>query len=232
MSRRAERKEQFKKSPGGDSFSPDIIVSAHTLLELALAERKRGVWRDVHNHYTAHATSVIVLAVTALDAWLMEYILAAAFRDPPVKDIAHLSLFDRVRTFLTKADRVSPVLDELRLLIDVRDEIVHVLPRQLGPTYPLPSWLQSLDERGFMIKTTKGDFRMHQKFASYALAYWATTTAHACTQELMAVAPDSMPSSPEWLARNFARYRHISSPEQLPQFDARYKLDLTPQCRE
>jgi len=77
--RRHRRHEHFLTRQSGATLgiSPDLLFTVHVLLQHALDERKRPVWRTSENHATAYAPTIVVMIATAMDAWLSELIAFA-----------------------------------------------------------------------------------------------------------------------------------------------------------
>jgi hypothetical protein len=110
------------------------------------------------------------------------------------------------------------------MIVDLRDEIVHYLPRSYGENNPLPEWFKPLQDADLLITSGPNvDFDWNQKLGSYRLAYYASEVVDRCVRELVAAAPEDafVPAS---LAQNFSIYRRIASPEQLPEFDKRHGI--------
>lgn len=225
-SKRGTRRDEFLTTGGPfQSFSQDLLASTFALLSFALADRRGPVWRERTNHHTRHAPAVVVLAVTAFDAWLTEYALSVqAVDDAARKHIADKSTWQRCEAMMSRfgAPNRTELLDELRTLIDVRDEIVHYLPRLSPSGGTLPAWVKRLPQKGFLITaaTALSDFTFWDKLTSYALAYWACTVVESCASALAEVAPQDHAHFMSSTVANFAKYRAIVSPSQLERLDS------------
>lgn len=147
--KRSQRHKQFITSGAGVyvSLSGDLCGSALSLLESALRDRQRNM-RYHDNHYTSHAVGSIVLLATAFDAWLNESILHLSHRgqdeDTPftredLRRIADNDVGAKYREILRRVVNAKvPKQGDLHLLMLVRHEIVHFLPRVIKHVRPIP----------------------------------------------------------------------------------------------
>ena len=215
-------------------ISPDLLFTVHVLLRNALDERKRPVWRVKENHATAYAPTIVVMAATALDAWLSEMI---AFSRSPlhlpedqvarVIDIGTTSDKYEGTTELLLGRRLRGSTD-LRMLSKLRNEIVHFLPYTQDITKgTVPEWLQYLDQKRLLISAGgDADFHFSQKLSSYALAYWACETVFQAAEELTKASTGN-PHLDVLAANNFRVTGGIHAPEELHFFDKEHTITLT-----
>lgn len=230
MSRRKARQAQFLSQKKGAfvSLSSDLLLCALSELKQALDDRRRPVVRMSRNHYSPHALGSIVLLVAGLEAWLNETILSYGFTDKQFKSLA----FDSVKNkYYEIPKRVTKTMitrhHDLELVINLRNEIAHYLPRIILEEGNVPSWFLGLQRRGLFIKPSHGrvDFLLGQKLASYRLAYWAWRTIEKAVEDLL----DALSSEGElgrWTANNFRHYRKVCPPNKLIDYDAKYKLEV------
>jgi hypothetical protein len=221
---RKERLKQFDKPPSGAfafiSFYPDLIQSAIDLLHLSLLDRQKHA-KIPMTHASAHGAGAIELAVTAFDVWMSETLATIAFlpydgtREQLDKSIAekYKFLYKHFRLGSVGAD--PPHLDDLQIVINVRNEIVHHFIRP-NPEL-MPDWLPILRKRGLLIEGTapEVDFSLSVKLGSYALAYWVFEVIESCVKVFE-------PRTSKNHVQNFSRYRAICPPSKLASFDEQF----------
>jgi hypothetical protein len=225
-SKLARKTEEFVNKPlgGTSSMSYALAISARSMLELALDDRRPRVYRLAATHFTASAIGAITLVVAAFDAFLNEACDMSSATVAGIRSIAARS--PTVDKYLSLLRAASPdvVFDtgDLEMLVDVRNEIVHYLPR------PTPTLIERLEARGLLMSTPRAPgWDMGQKLPSYALAYWAFETVEAAVAKLVEVTPEDR-SFALSLAPNFSLYRQSTCPpQQLAAFDVAYGLELT-----
>lgn len=157
MTRRKEREAQFLgQQGGGGSLSHDLIESAKQALRLALEDRHKKVYRMESNHYAPNATGAIMLLVTYLDVSMNEVIgfLNIFGRKDRRKELVGKPSFDKFLA-LSEFKKDDPLAVDLRALIDLRDEIVHYLPRQIEGNVPV--WFNTLRNKGLFIELQHSD---------------------------------------------------------------------------
>jgi hypothetical protein len=113
-----------------------------------------------------------------------------------------------------------PDLSDLRVAVEVRNEITHHFPRPGRGPKDVPSWYELLEGRGLFIRYQSPpradvDFNFTQKLSSYALAYWVFEVLDKCATELVS---DTARAGPE-TARNFRLYRQFCPPAGLEEWD-------------
>jgi len=231
VSKRKQREEQFLGHGTGatTTLSSELVICAISQLKLALDDRRRPVFRTPSNHYSPHALGSILLLVAALEAWLNEAIWLLWLGREDLKPLA----FEPVGTKYYEIPRrvagsTIPPQTELGLVIELRHEIAHFLPRVIQQEGNVPPWFVELHRRRLFLTGSqpKADFVLSQKLACYRLAYWAwETVSAAITDFLEALGPQS--DVVRWTASNFGQYRDVPSPSQLATYDAEHKLELT-----
>jgi hypothetical protein len=235
--RRHRRNEHFLTQTSGTTMgiSPDLLFTVHVLLQHALDERKRPVWRSNENHATTYAPTIVVMIATAMDAWLSELIAFA--RHPlhlPEEQVA------RVIDIGTTSDKYESGTElllgrklranaDLRTLSKIRNEIVHFLPYTQDITQDtVPQWLQYLDQKHLLISAAgDADFHFSQKLSSYALAYWACETAYQAAEQVTNAATPNQHLHHLVSANNFRVTAGIHSPEELHFFDNDHGITVT-----
>lgn len=234
MPPRRARLEEFIEQRGGatTSLSASLVTCAAQLLNMALQERRREVFRTRDNHYTNHAVGSVLVLTAALEAWLNEAIYhGSAWGDPrTLRELAGDSILHKYRGIPRHlgGERLPPD-PQMALLLDVRDEIAHFLPRGA-----MPASFRALQRKGLLITTGRPDidFFFTQKLPSYRLAYWAWTVVDAAVDRLIGAlrANQQVAQAIEIFAStasNFRLYRRVCAPEALRQFDEHYRLELT-----
>jgi hypothetical protein len=229
--KKKERLQQFREygGPGGMSFSQELVSSALHLLGIALEQRLGPVFKTARNHYTNHAPAVVVLAVSAFDVWSTECSVGLEIHHPIFPKLAEAPTCVRYRQLLERLKGAPDSHEaELRTLVDIRDEVVHFLPRHL-PNQALPAWMDVLNQRDLLIKSNHddADFSLSQKLSSYALAHWACSTVSICAEKIISVVPaDIAAFAGAATASNFANFRAFAEPAALPDFDLRRGIVL------
>lgn len=233
MAKRKQRISEFLESKEGTSvsFSGELLQSARCLLINSLQDRRIENWREAGNHYSVYAPGVIVMVAISFEAWLNEVIGGHRTRlsSERIKELVSMPVCDRYRN--TAALNVSTGAleppEDLRLLIAVRDEIVHALPyvQSVASKKTVPNRLSQLATKGLFIDAASpfGDFLLSQKLCSYALAYWGCQTAQFAAGALAATLTHNPAKS---TATNFEFYRQMPGPSDFAQFDKR--IGLTP----
>jgi len=141
---------------------------------MSLEDRRENVFRSKFNHYSYHGIGSIVLLVTGFDCLLNEVV---AYLPSTERDLADQSLLKKYSGLLTVLGVSHGVTDrDLDLLVDVRHEIVHYLPRPISSSSGVPEWFQELQDRGLFITASHSsgsDFALGWKLGSYRLCYWS-----------------------------------------------------------
>jgi hypothetical protein len=239
MNRRKVRENQYLNPPamtwGHADVSPELLGSANFLLLAALEERSEHA--HPRNHHAHHALGATVLRATAFDVWLIEVVQnCREFRrgrsDDDWAKIALAPIPCRYARIAMKLTGQSlPLPEDAGLLLDVRHEIVHDLPRPFANPHGVPDWLVGLSERGLLwAPAAFGDVPAIAfagwMYSSYALAYWgAEATAEAAMVLAGAVRASGDQSTCED-ATNFTLHRSIPSPTNLHEHDRQRGLKL------
>ncbi|MGA2285080.1 MAG: hypothetical protein ABSG55_02260 [Dehalococcoidia bacterium] len=235
MSKRKQRVDQFVTvRPGVKvSLSGDLVECARALLQMALDQRRGEVLRYREDHFSWYAIGSILLLVSALEAWLNEVLSEALFisdrqRLIGLADEPLLAKYYEIPNRVTGV-RISPN-EELTLLVDVRHEIAHYMPRILPDEGGVPNWLVDLHRRHlFLGGRDEGRAILSWRFASYRLAYWAWETAEAAVAEFVTAASVEVEGVALGChcAGNFSCFRTICPPSELAEYDAQHGLELT-----
>lgn len=208
-------------------LSYPLIRTAFSDLELSLRDRCEQVFRSEDNHYSFHTPGSIVLLVTGFDSLLNELI---AHYGQGLKRIADQS-FDTKYYAIPKRFTGKKLTrnGDLSLLGDVRDEIVHHLPRPINEPDAVPSWFQPLQQRGLFITHPNlfgSNFSLGWKIGSYRLCYWAWETILAATTELLKALDKARPVV-DMTVCTMEQFRKVCPPEKLGTFDKEHRLKLT-----
>lgn len=218
--------------------SADLLRAAYLLLANSLEERKEPVLRLHDNHASSYAVAVIPLIVTALDAWSNEIMglwrATSSMSEDTAAKLVEEPLIAKLRELGQEISGAPlKVSADLKLLVKVRDEIVHFLPyiQDISSRKMQPAWFGELKRKCLVI--TSGDpaleYHFSQMLGSYALAYWACETARDSVRSLASAIPKTsiVAQSAERAVANFASYESLAAPEDLKDFDARFGLKVT-----
>lgn len=230
-SRRKERSTEFNvPAMLTQSVSSDLLETVTLLLRQGLEQRRREVWRESKNHFTSFTPAVVVLIVTAFDQWVIECLLTVSC-DSKARDLIEMPLRQRIpEMFQYWGKGLSPVCaTDIPMLIDLRDEVVHYLPRGSTSQHGIPLWFRTLQSNGLLITSqgTRGDFNFYQKLTSYALGYWACETIAQAVDEVLAASPSHIRFILRAVAGNFRMFEHLTRPSHLSDYDAQFGLQLT-----
>lgn len=243
-SRRRQREDELLNPPNSGFWSytpfyPALLQCAFEELVAALNDRKRGALRDRDDHLTEHAVGSIALLVDGLEAWLNHVIFLSS---------SHTEIADgenpREMAFGTTKEKYAAlskhitgtkmsIPQSLDLTIEVRNQIVHHLPRKrMAGGSSVPSWFDGLESKGLFttskrIQPDLSDFGFGQKLQSYSLAYWAWESVDESITKLITPWPSYVGG---WIKDTgtenfyFERYKSVCPPKSLPQLDARHSL--------
>lgn len=172
---------------------------------LAFADRSKSKDHST-THYTMHAPACIVLLTTSLDAWINETLSRMRFGGEDPAPIAREPTPKKCRSFLDHFGAAHPPsLVDLDLAFEVRDEIVHYLPRGLPATRNLPPWLAALEQRNLLLSTRieQIEYGLSDRLCSYALAYWVWVVV----ADAAVVLESAIPETRRFLARPSSNFR-------------------------
>jgi hypothetical protein len=225
-SKRKVRRSQFLKREAGSymHLSYPLVRSALSNLELSLQDRREPVFREADNHYSHHGVGSIVMLVSGFDSLLNEIIdrLGDKLRDLAVKPIT--SRYYEI-PWRHIGQRV-PANKDLDLLMDIRHEVVHGLPRVINESHNVPVWLSGLQERGLFVTAPGGDFALGWKIGSYKVCYWAWETISFATKSLLNTV-DEARMAVQMTVDEMERFREVCSPEKLVEFDEKHGLEIS-----
>lgn len=235
MSVKNIRIDQFKEVPSGIIYglSTELAECAFSELLLSLNDRRGEVVRDKNTHYSNHAIGSIVLLATAFDAWLNEIISHSRMIDGQIIDLADRPTMDkyyRIPEKITKKE--LPPNTDLDLLIKVRDEIVHFLPRTIkrtGLKKNVPQYFDPLYKKGLLLISNNQDSEtpLGLSLCSYCLAYWAWRTVEISSNNLLDIMEDKGIFF-RHSSQKFNMYAKITPPEELHLYDEKHNLKLLP----
>lgn len=216
-----------------DMLSGELLECALAELRLALEYRANRVVRTANNHYSPHALGSLLLLVTAFDVWLTELISKFGYFNTDFKKLGCESALQKFYGLPKQLTGTTiPPHRELELLVELRHEIAHSLPRVIKDKGNVPAWFAELNRRRLFCTgpDPEADFySIASKFASYRLAYWSWETVEGAIGDLFeALSPmGERLSGARGVANNFTLYRAVYSPAQLVLFDQAHKLSLT-----
>jgi hypothetical protein len=193
MAKRREREKQFTSSSSFAifSFAQDLVTSAFLLLRAAFSEGVEKSIKESCGHYSVHAPASIVLICTAFDQWLNQSALTLDVRYKGLREsAAKMSTLNKYHRFTELVSGHSLEKDrELDMAWDVRNEIVHWLPRLASSPSNWPTWLEELQDRGLVLKSElpgHGDATdLASKLHSYLLARWVLQTIANSVERLL-----------------------------------------------
>lgn len=116
------------------------------------------------------------------DAWLNEGIGFLSIIKSDIVDLANAQTIEKYYGIIKSLNGTIAANNDLDLLIKLRDEMVHYLPRispaATGPRKNIPQEFWVLDKRGlFLIPTSESvEIAWGAQICSYHLAYWAWET--------------------------------------------------------
>lgn len=245
MSRKLRKEEFLAPRVGGwSSLSGSLADAALTMLRNALADRHGGTARLADNHFSTSALGALVLIVTALDVWITENFDRLETLGVQGARVAATEGGDAIRIRFVKLATMAglsvpdDVLADVGLMAEVRNEIVHHLPRPVPQAPGVPPTLAPLAERRLFASAlytwklpgsepSTVDYAFASKLESYALAYWAFRTAESAVEALADGVRASWQGYFPGLRNNFARYRDVCAPEALGDYDRKHGLALT-----
>ncbi len=222
MGTRRERETQFAQDPGGSSMSSQLVWGAYMLLGDALEFRHRQEGRKTDStHYAPAAAGSIVLIVDAFGNWLDESIAQLGFFDKKILPLASEQPLQKYYKLAEAAGKSLPNNADLSMAIDLRNEIVHYLPRGLRTEGNVPPWLVELDRRSLLIPVTDSSapWSLPDKVSSYALAYWTWEVVDTALQHFLDAIGRQKSISLGGAVENFSLYRDFCRPADLAEFD-------------
>lgn len=231
--------KEYKANPHchSISLSSSLIICAFSELRSSLRDRSNASVRSSNNHETSHAVGSIVLLVTSFDAFLSEGMESISFVEPNVLDLASEGTSEKYKKIIKNLGGEIELNEDITLVIKLRDEIVHYLPRFTpngnGPRKYIPRNFWSLDKRElFLIPSSQNaEIPFARQVCSYRLAYWAWQTIDAAaTNFVTAFDSTKIPRSRviyQGLSQNFKKYLIVTPPDRLSEYDAQWNLKLT-----
>ncbi len=241
-----KREGQFGDFSSGvaSGISGALISCAFNELLAAFDDREKDKKRQSDNHYTVHALGSIVLLVTALDSYLNEIIweMCRTGQDEyNVRELISRDAAQKYKEILKKkaekdvVDNDIPQITDLKIVVDLRDEIVHFLPRVIprnGPKKNVPEWFDRLVKLGILLDRpiVNDETPLGRNLMSYKLAYWSwEVVTKAMIDFAEAFKPDThqiiFDKSPGKISWDFSRfllfkkYEGYFSPKNLQIYD-------------
>lgn len=232
MSRRTERRRDFE-SPlaGGHAWitsSDRLVGSATSLLILSLEDRHGGVMKTNTNHYSPHALAAISMLHSAFDAWVTEQIAIPPVYPRTLADKQLLERYQNLCRLVASQEDWQQIWDKLDLVIAVRNEIEHFLPRKVLAADGLPAWLAPLARENVLAASmwpptlpdgTRLQHSLGEQLKTYALAYWAFDVVE---EAVLALQPHLVNALPLEIsaAVNFTHFHSVCLPARLTEHDA------------
>ena len=222
--------------PSG-TFSSDLLLTAHLMLQASLEDRKGNANPPLNNHMSKHVVGSIVLLISGFESWLNEALahlannydslLRLRGKDALLKKYQGLCGWDGTGHFpLANIETVAQmrsisfeqIIKDLALVIEVRHEIVHPMPLSTGTPWNIPENFLPLHRAGILI--SKGhpddDYLFIDKLRSYALAYWCWEVVQSCVSLLVEhLKPDQYVA---WTAPNFFAHKALCAPKDLSTY--------------
>ncbi len=231
--------DQFKASTVAvhTPFYPNLVSCAFSELSLSLEDRRDNFGRLKNNHYSRHAVGSIVLLATGFDAFLNEEIMHIGFFDEEVRTlIEERPTYKKYSEIITRLGGTIQPNKELAVIIKLRDEIVHYLPRNVSEIpfdsrRYLPEFFKGLDKKGlFYNPSDRSAEPFGQMVCSYRLAYWTWENIEFAVNKFVSSFPTT--KHPDWFSGSFQHhifemYKQITSPDNLATYDVLHKLKLT-----
>lgn len=177
------------------------------------------------------------MIVAAFEAWVNEAAhgcTVSGVRTEDLVDLLHGPLAKRYHEIPTLVSKARlPQNDNLLAVIDVRDEIVHDVPRAITGEGNVPGWMRRLHRMGLFVsskRAPKSDLLLSQKLPSYRLAYWCCEVIDSAAKTFVAAlgnpALTAVAVSAANLLPSFSFYSKYS-PRNFGEFDRLYCLTLT-----
>jgi hypothetical protein len=174
---------------------------------------------------SAHSSGAVVLALTAFDVWLSEFLIYLFLPETDARALLEKGTEEKYRMLFSRFHpQIKPDVAELVMAIGVRHEIVHHFPRLTVGAQYLPKWLPELEQRGLLLSHPGApaiDYSLTEKLSSCALAYWSFRTIERSAEQLVSDASDNAARMNQVSLANFHAYRSVCAPERLLEFDRR-----------
>jgi hypothetical protein len=239
VDKRKKRHEEFsvKRTGWYSSLWEKLLFCSHTLLLQSLAERHRKVARIPDNHYSHNAVGSIILLVDGLEAWLNKSIWYLSDRVEDTENffkLANTGIKQKYHAVPKQvAGTVIPTQPNFEMVLDVRHEISHFLPRIIeeepAPARHVPSWLSPLfEQRIFFIPYEREipddvDLTLSTLLCSYKLAYWSWQIVEEAVETYCEALKDD-PVAGMISKDNFDLYKSTCHPDNLPAYDKEHGL--------
>lgn len=227
MTQSKQRKKQFFEEGAGqlDDVYPlkgiawQLSQCSYYELSKALEDREKNNARSKDNHYSIHSLGSIILVVCAFDAWMNENLTPfrhfLAMSDEYIEEMLN-SHTDKKYQLMAKYVREDfEIPSNLKVIVDLRDELIHFVPRVIIDKENLPSWLKKLSKLSLLIKTDSGkDYMLTDKLGSYKLAYWVWEELYKYAEELASMYQKYGRGAYD-RAQDFKAYINLTPPNKL-----------------
>jgi hypothetical protein len=179
ISGRSDRSARITQRRSGSwgSTSQDMLTVVARLFRLSNDEAKS---RPDKNH-SRYVYAGIPLLLAAVQSFAVEYEGMLSLEPLPTE----LSADSLARLMETRYGVSGSNLEDLRDLIEIRNEIIHPVPLPAGTADNWPAYLRRIKQKGLLSSTGKpdSDYIMLGQIASHRLFKWAI----AVTKNLYAV---------------------------------------------
>lgn len=166
---RKDRRQRLEQRVSGawGTISSDLAYLAKKLYGLSRAEAASS--KDGNNSMFVYAG--IPILVAALRSFIIEYESIGILTPPPPE----VSSDDLVGLLRSRYGCNDGLLNDVQLLCEIRNEIVHPVPLPPGTPDNWPTYLHRIKEQGLLSSTgnPSGDYIMFGQMASQRLFTWA-----------------------------------------------------------
>lgn len=174
---RQERLQQWRSGSWG-TISTDLICLVERLFKLSKADAAASEDGNLSKFVYAG----IPLLLAALRSFIIEQESIGRLTPPPLEvDRDNLIELLRSRYGVTEL-----LLEEVRLLGEIRNEIIHPNPLPPGTPDNWPAYLRKIKECGLLTSTGRpdGDYIMYGQIASHRLFVWAVRVTRETFQAI------------------------------------------------
>ncbi|HXA78703.1 MAG TPA: hypothetical protein VNV41_16330 [Candidatus Acidoferrales bacterium] len=179
ISGRSDRSGRITQRRSGSwgSTSQDMLTVVARLFRLSNAEAKS----QPDKNHSRYVYAGIPLLLAAVQSFAVEYEGMLSLEPLPIE----LSADSLARLMETRYGVSGSILEDLRDLIEIRNEIIHPVPLPAGTADNWPEYLRRIKQKGLLSSTGRpdSDYIMLGQIASHRLFKWAI----AVTKNLYAV---------------------------------------------
>lgn len=163
---RQVRLQQLRSGAWG-TISTDLVCFVERLFRFSKAEAVSSEDGNLSKFVYAG----IPLLLAALRSFIIEQESLGRLTPPPPE----VDSDDLIELLRSRYGVAEPLLEDVRLLREIRNEIIHPNPLPPGTPDNWPSYLRPIKERGLLTSTGRpdGDYIMYGQIASHSLFAWA-----------------------------------------------------------